>query len=311
MVPLQIKITFFMILIFLSVAAPNVVTAQDDLDNLLNDLSEEVETNNPVFGTFKSPRVINGQSIEMVAPGAMEFRISHRFGRLNSGGYNLWGLDQSTIRLEFDFGVTDWFMVGFARSSFQKTYDGFLKARLNRQMDHPILPWEYFTTTISSGMAIQGQNFSHPAYQDHFSNRVSYFHMIAVGRKFNQRISLQITGALTHQNLVETTFDQNLRGIVGLGGRFKLTNRIAMTGEYFYRIPFPNSEFAPGYSDYEDSFSVGFDIETGGHVFQLHLTNTLPMMEQGFFNETTGRWLNGDIHFGFNVTREFTLFSNN
>lgn len=308
MVHRRISIPLYLLLIIMFI--PQAALAQDDLDDLLDDLSEEVETENFILGTFKSPRIINGQSIEMIAPGAMEFRISHRFGRLNGGAYNLWGLDQSTIRLELDFGITDWLMTGFARSTYEKTYDGFLKAKLTRQTDAPSRITHYFSSAITSGIMVRSQDWPDPRFDSEFTNRLSYYHMIMLARKFNQRLSLQFTGALTMENFVETNLDANLRGSAGLSGRFKLTNRIAVTAEYFYRIPFRNYDFASSYQDYYNSLSLGFDIETGGHVFQLHFTNSLPMMERGFLNETTGNWLDGDIHFGFNITREFTLRSN-
>lgn len=304
------RINIVLLLVILVSLKPSLILAQDDLDDLLDDLSEEVETENYVLGTFKSPRIINGQSVEMVAPGAMEFRISHRFGRLNSGAYNLWGIDQSTIRFEFDFGITNWLMTGFARSSYEKTYDSFIKAKLTRQMDSPSKLTHYFSTAFTSGIMVRTQDWPDPRYDSEFTNRLSYYYMGMLARKFNQRLSLQLTGALTHENFVETNLDANLRASAGISGRFKLTNRIALTGEYFYRIPFKNYNFASSYQDYYNSLSIGFDIETGGHVFQLHFTNSLPMMERGFLNETTGSWLDGDIHFGFNITREFTLRSN-
>ena len=305
------QISHSLLVIVFMLLSSNLVYAQNDLDDLLNDLTEEVQTINYTIGTFKSPRVINGHSIEMIAAGAMEFRISHRFGRLNSGGYNLWGLDQSTIRFGFDFGIFDWLSTGVGRSSYEKTYDGFIKFRLLRQVDNPEGPKGHLGMSWVSGMIIRGQDFPDPRYADFFSNRLSYYHMLLIAKKLNPRISLQFTGALTMQNFVESNLDANLRGALGMAGRFKLNNRIAITSEYFFRVPFSTSDFADSYNNYSDSFSVGFDIETGGHVFQLHFTNSLPMMERGFINETTGKWGDGDIHFGFNITREFTLRSNN
>lgn len=306
----RLRIKYLFTICFLLFIAQNIL-AQDDLDELLDNLSDEVKTETYVFGTFKSPRVVNGHSIEMVAPGAMEFRISHRFGRLNSGGYNLWGLDQSTIRFGFDFGVLDWFSVGVGRSSYEKTYDSFIKFRLLRQKENSTSWSGLLSVNYVSGIIMRGQDFLDDRYNDQFSNRMSYYHMLLVGRKINNRISVQLTGAVTFQNLVETTLDANLRSAVGVAGRFKLSNRIAITAEYFYRIPFQNSDFSESFQENYNSLSLGFDIETGGHVFQLHFTNSLPMMERGFINETSGNWLDGDVHFGFNITREFTIRSNN
>ncbi len=282
--------------------------AQEDLEALLD--ANTTTTDEPSFtkATFKSSRLINGHSIERIAPGAMEFRIHHRFGPINGGAYNLWGLDQASIRLGLDFGLTDRLMVGFGRSSFQKTFDGFVKYAILRQGQGK------GTSGISmvylGGMSINSLRWTEPDRDNKFSQRLAYVHQLMIARKFNSNLSLQLTPSIIHKNFVDTPEDFNLFPVIGVGGRHKITKRVALTAEYFYRVPISDSDVAPNFQDFYNSFSLGVDIETGGHVFQLHITNSIQMVEKGFMTETAGQWGDGGIQFGFNIQRVFILSKN-
>jgi len=284
----------------LSIALLPGLSQAQDLDNLLDDLT--TETTDYTTSTFKSSRVINLHSPERVAPGAMEFRISHRFGPLNGGGYNLWGLDQASVRFGFDFGLTDRIMVGFGRSTYEKTYDGFVKAAILRQSTgQKVMP---VSAVWVSNMSVNSLRWEFPDRENYFSSRLAFVHQLVIARKFSDKFSAEIVPTWVHLNLTETNQDMNDIPAIGFGGRMKLSRRVAFNGEYILRLADQN---APNVDNYTNSFSVGIDIETGGHVFQLHLTNSLAMMEKGFIAENTDEWTNGGIHFGFNVTREFTL----
>lgn len=273
------------------------ILAQDDLEALLNEQDSQTSF---VSATFKNTRVLNGHSVEMMKPHELEFRISHRFGQLNSGAYNLWGLDNANIHFSLEYGINDWLNVGVGRGTYQKTFDGFLKARLLRQStgakSSPV------SVTILGTVAVN--SMKEPALQDYFSNRLSYVTGVMVARKFNNKLSLQFAPHFVHRNFVETSSDLNDLIALGFGGRYKLTNRVSLNFEYFYVLD-------PGYNNPStqtyNPLSVGVDIETGGHVFQIHLTNSLAMIEKGFIGETTGNWLNAGIHIGFNISRVFTL----
>lgn len=281
------------------------VIAQDSLEDLLD--AAAPQTDEPQFtkAVFKSSRLINGHSTERIAPGAMEFRIHHRFGPLNGGAYNLWGLDQAYIRFGFDFGLTDRLMIGVGRSSYEKTYDGFIKYAILRQGEGK------GTSGVSmvylGGVSINSLKWTSPDRDNQFSQRLSYVHQLLISRKFNSNFSLQLTPSIVHRNFVATTEDLNLFPVVGIGGRHKLSNRVAVTAEYFYRVPVGDADIAPNFQDYHNSFSLGVDIETGGHVFQLHVTNSIQMVEKGFITETAGQWGDGGIQFGFNIQRVFNL----
>jgi hypothetical protein len=271
-------------------------TAQDD--DLLSLLGEE-ETTTYTTASFKTNRVINFHSLESTAAGVFDMKISHRFGMLNQGAYDLFGLDNATIRIGGDYGITNWLTVGVGRSSFQKTYDGFIKVKLLRQSsgqrNMPI------TLALLSTGAIQTMRWADPDRDNFFSSRLYYAHQMIVGRKFSDKLTLQISPTVVHRNLVKTTAEANDVWGIGAAGRLRLNRRIAINGEYMYVLP---NQLA---SEYYNSLSIGFDIETGGHVFQLHFTNSTSMIEKGFIAETTGNWLDGDIHFGFNVSRVFTV----
>ena len=268
----------------------------------IDDLLEEVDkSNKEVIATFKSTRIITGHSIERMPEGQLDFRISHRFGTLNSGGYNLWGLDQANIHFGLDYGITDYIMIGIGRGTYEKTYDGLLKLSIFRQSTGT----KAFPVSISylSTIAYNSLKWEGPGDLNMW-DRFSYIHQILVARKFNQRFSFELNPTLVHRNLVVTELDPNDLFALGAGSRFKLTKRISVNLEYYYVVP-PQNDFRS--TDTFNPLSVGFDIETGGHVFQFHLTNSLAMIEKGFIAETTGNWQDGDIHLGFNISRVFSL----
>ena len=284
-------------LLFLVLAAS--LSAQDDLMNMLKD-STSSQTNYTT-ATFKSTRVINGHSVQMMAPGQLDVRISHRFGRVNLGAYEFFGLDQSNMHFSLEYGITKWLMVGIGRGSYEKTFDGFAKYAILRQSagarNMPV------SVSALTSVAATSLKWADPSRTNYFSSRLSYVGQVMIARKFSPSFSLQLTPTIVHRNLVPAELDPNDIYAVGAGGRMKLTRRISLNAEYFYMI---NSKQYMSETIY-NPFSVGFDIETGGHVFTLLFTNSLQMIEKGFVGETTGNWLKGDIHFGFNISRVFTL----
>lgn len=276
------------------------LSAQEE--NLLDLLGNDEEpTAEYAKAGFKTTRIINGHSFEMNSPGVLDFKISHRFGALNGGAYEWFGLDQASIRIGLDYGVTNWLNIGVGRNNVGKFYDGFIKLKFLRQQkgikNIPI------SLLLVSDMSVKTLKNSEPKHEPYlFSNRLYYTHELIIGRKFNESFSLQLMPALVHRNFVLTKAEENDVLVMGVGGRIKLTKRVAFNAEYYYVLP---NQLAPAY---KNSLSIGFDIETGGHVFQLHLTNSTGMVENAFMTETTDDWLKGGIHFGFNVSRVFTVY---
>ncbi|MEO7177046.1 MAG: DUF5777 family beta-barrel protein [Saprospiraceae bacterium] len=271
--------------------------AQTEPD-LLSSLEEE-KTTQYVTNAFKSPYVVNAKSIEMLPKGVLDFRILHRFGAVSGGGYQLFGLDQASMRLGFDYGVTKNLMLGFGRSNNKKEVDASIKYRILQQsVGARVMP---VSLVWVSGLTINGLKEPAVGVETKFSRRLAYYHELIVGRKFSDKFSLQITSMLLHQNITGGIVDPNNLYCLGLGTRWKITKRTAITLDYFYSFnKFDNRlEYTP--------LSIGVDIETGGHVFQLHFSNATGMNERAIIQDENGQWLKGEIRFGFNLSRWFQI----
>ncbi len=256
------------------------------------------------YATFKTTRLIDGHTVETLPGGVLDLKISHRFGQLNDGFYNMFGLDFASIRIGMDYGLTNRLMVGAGRSSYEKQYDGFLKYRLfwqsegekNIPLSVTLLASVMFATDTVA-MKTENKIETSPTTADKFS----YAYQVLIARKFSEDFSLQLMPSLVHQNLVDSSFNSNDVFAVGAGARIKLTKRSSLNLEYYYQLP---GTKLPGTYN---TFSVGYEIETAGHVFQVHLSNSTGMTEKTFIAENTGRWSKGDIHIGFNISRVFTI----
>lgn len=289
------KITAVLLLLFSAIGAQ-----AQDMDSLLNLLTSE-----PVRyaeASFKASRIVNGHSVEQMKKGQLDFRIHHRFGEIGDGAYQLWGLDQSSVMFSLEYGLTDRLLLGATRSTYAKTYTSFAKYKILRQSTgERTMP---ISLSLLASAEANGMKWMYPERNNHFSSRLSYVTQLLVARKFNEAFSLQLSPTYIHRNLVPEAIDPNDIFAAGIGGRYKLTKRVSVNVEYFFVVPFPQN----GKTLNPNSLSLGFDIETGGHVFQLFVTNSLPMFERGFITETTGKWLDGGIHFGFNISRVFSIY---
>jgi hypothetical protein len=284
------------IFLFCSVLSLQPLAAQDSLD-LLAGLAPQKQ---PVTSAFKSPRVIMSHSIEMLKPGVLDFRILHRFGNINQGLGEFFGLDQATIRLGLDYGIAQNLTIGIGRSNYKKELDGFLKYRpLQQSTGTGAFP---FSLVLAGGTTINTSVWTGAEKQESFLNRLSFYGQLLLGRKFTEALTLQLSPTLVHRNLVPSK-DPNDTYAIGTGGRIRLSRRVSLNTDYFFVINQNKSR------DTYNPLSVGFDIETGGHVFQLHFTNAIGMNERAFLTETTNRWRKGDIQFGFNISRTFQLKS--
>lgn len=271
--------------------------AQDQ--DLLKLLGNDKPKKERIKYAFKSPRVINNHSMEFLNPGTMDFRILHRFGQLNQGYKNFFGLDQASMRMGFDFGVFHNLMFGFGRSTYKKEVDGFIKFAPIMQSTGP---WSSpVTVALVAGMTMDGMPWADPNRKNFFTSRLAYYFEAVIGRKFSEGFTLQVMPTMVHNNLVALQTDPNNIYAIGVAGRLKLSKRIAFTWDYTHVVKgMPDS-------GYYNPLSVGFDIETGGHVFQLHFSNATGMNERAFITETTGQWGKGEVRFGFNLSRVFQL----
>ena len=274
-------------------------TAQtDDMEAVLNEAAEN--KTDYTGATFKSTRISNSHSIENTKPMHLDVRIEHRFGRLNQGAYELYGLDQATIRLGLDFGITDRLMVGVGRSTYQKTYDGFLKYKFLRQSTGK----RSFPFTAAAVASTYTNTIRYTDAEEEyleFQHRMDYAVQLLFARKFSERFSFQLMPTYLHRNYVREGAGPNDVFSFGGGGRFKITKGVAINAEYYALLDGGMRD------DFQDALSIGVDIETGGHVFQLLFTNAQPVIENAFIAENPHNFFEGDIHFGFNIVRTFSF----
>ena len=283
-------------LLVLVVATVKIATAQDvDLFKSQDEQDKKDKLNQTDYttATFKTTRMVNGQSIENVGAGILDVKISHRFGAISQGAYGLWGLDAATMRLGADYGITSKLMVGVGRTN-GGLFDGFAKYKLLRQSTGKVnMP---VSVSVSGGAIWRTQKDN---TLNNYTDRFNYSGQILIARKFNDYVSLQVVPTIVHYNSVALSTLPNDYYSVGFGGRLRLTKRVNLTAEYYPQITKKDGTV--------NSFSVGFDIETGGHVFQFHFTNSTGMDDRSFIEETKDKWSTSGVHFGFNIARVFTI----
>lgn len=273
----------------------NISLAQSDLLNELEQTEAKPET---VSATFKGSRLVNGQTIETRHTGELEFIFAHRFGAVNGGAYELFGLDQAFVRIGLEYGFTDKLSAGFGRNSVDKTMDAYLRYKLIRQKQNgmPV------TITVFTNAAVRiSPRKADATYDITLEDRMSYTTQFLIARKFTPALSLQVMPTLVHRNTVDQSREKNDQFALGFGGRLKVSRSVSLNSEYYYRLGVPAANL------YYNALGFGIDIETGGHVFQLVLTNTRGLTERAFLSETAGNFFDGDIHLGFNVTRSFQV----
>lgn len=283
--------------------------AQDDLLNMLEEEVEQESTSEKVTATFKGTKLINANTIETTKKKTLEFNITHRFGDMKIGepiGYHsYWGMDNATnIRFSFDYGLTDKISIGIGRSKTQEHYDGNLKYRFLEQKTGgmPISAAYYANMAITAVAKIP---------EDKLVNRLSYVHQLIIASKLSNAISLEVLPTLVHRNLVDKrnvhpengSTDENDLFALGFAGRFKFTKRMAFVVDYFYTF----SEFRDSRNNYYDALGVGIEIETGGHVFHINVTNSAGIIENDFIPYTNSAWDKGEYKLGFNISRVFSF----
>jgi hypothetical protein len=282
------------------------VFAQDDLLKELE--STQSGDTDYAFQTFKGTRLVNGHTVETKAAGNLEFIFAHRFGAIKGGAYEMFGLDEAYVRLGLDYGITDNLSVSIGRNSADKIMDGYLKYKVFRQSkgekNFPV------TVTALAGIAYS-LNPKKDKEPEGFEgvDRLAYTTQLLIARKFTPKFSLQLMPTFIHKNAVFQVYEDNDQIALGLGGRLKLSKSVALTCEYYHRLNPTDNDLFPELKRF-NPVGFGIDIETGGHVFQLVITNTTSLTERTFITETDGDIGDGDIHLGFNVTRTFQLKKN-
>lgn len=263
---------------------------------LLDQLPDSSSETEKISGAFKSTRVINAHSIEMLRKGNLDFRILHRFGFLDNGLKEFFGLDEASMRMSFDYAITDNFTIGLGRSTLRKEIDLFAKTRLLQQSSgDKNIP----LSIVLAGGAMVWTEKSFAAVKPDFGDRTSWYVQMLAGRKFTERFSLQLSPIWVYSNMPLSGDENNIFALGG-GARYKFSRRMAFTADYHYTINGLTSQNT-------NPLSIGIDIETGGHVFQLHFSNATGMNERAYIMETYGKFFEGDIRFGFNLSRLFQV----
>ncbi|MFT5249648.1 MAG: hypothetical protein ACI93P_001375 [bacterium] len=292
------KITLLLLIV------PFFVFSQDDL---LNELDSDSEVDNRVTSVFKSLKVVNFESTKLANKKDFYLIVAHRFGSVQNGIDDFFGLDQSVTQIKFIYGVTDWLNLGAARSSNQKKYGLHAKYRLIYQETDgfPVTIVGY--NLITANTALKDDIYPNIKFQD----RLTYTSQLLVSRKFNDNLSLLLAPSYVHENLATRSYveqengatiaydEENDQFAIGVGGRYKISKRVSINIDYGIHLN-RNSN-----SVYNNPLSIGADIETGGHVFQMHFTNAQAMFEEGFITQGQGDWSDGNFFFGFNLVRVF------
>lgn len=268
---------------------PSLIYCQDDL---LSGVDIPI-TKEKVTSTFKALKIVNLESTKLAAKKDLYFVVAHRFGSVKDGFEGFYGLDNANTQIKFIYGLTDGLNISAARSEF--AYDFATKYMLLPQIKDgfPVAVVGFNSLSINNTLK---ENL-YPKLE--FKNRLTYVAQLLISRKFSERLSLEIVPTFFHENFVQETEQNNSQYALGFGGRYKFTKRLSLNVDYAAHL-----NRAPN-SLYKNPLSIGFDIETGGHVFQMHFTSSQAIDEAGYLGRTTGDWIKGDFFFGFNLARIF------
>jgi hypothetical protein len=267
------------------------VFAQDDLLDLIN---EEPASLLPVTATFKATRIVNSQSIELARPKTLEFMIQHRFGSMKNGFYDLFGMDGAAMRFDLKYGINRRISVGAGRSSLNKNYDVFSKIKVLNQTNVFPIAMALFTKIEIETLKREND------ISDKLVNRLTYDTQLLIARKLSENVSFQFMPTWIHHNLVKTFDDDHDLFSMGVGGRLKFTKQISINADRFFPLGDRDTDFT-------QSWGVGFDIQTGGHVFQIMVTNVQGSYESAYIENASGTIDEMNIYLGFNITRVFSL----
>ncbi|PXY44404.1 DUF5777 family beta-barrel protein [Flavobacterium hydrophilum] len=268
---------------------PLLTYSQDDL----LDGVEPLVTKEKVTSAFKALKIVNLESTKLAAKGDLYFVVAHRFGSVKDGFEGFYGLDNANTQIKFIYGITDGLNVSAARSEF--AYDFATKYTLLPQIKNG------FPVTIAGFNSLSINNkLKESLYPKlEFKNKLTYVAQLLISRKFSENLSLEIVPTFFHENFVENVDQSNSQYAIGFGGRYKFSKRWSLNIDYAAHLN------RTANSLYNNPLSIGFDLETGGHVFQMHFTSSQGIDEAGYLGRTTGDWTKGNVFFGFNLARVF------
>ena len=261
-----------------------------------NDLLAGIDstaTKENVTSAFKGLKIVNLESTKLAAKGDLYFIVAHRFGSVKDGFEGFFGLDNANTQLKFVYGLTDYLTISAARSEL--AYDFSTKYTLLNQKT------EGFPVSIAgfSSLAINNTLKESLYPKLTFNDRFTFVQQLLISRKFSEKLSLEIAPTIFHENFIDNALQNNTQYAIGMGGRYKLSKRWSLNIDYAAHLNRASNSL------YKNPLSIGFDLDTGGHVFQMHFTSSQGIHEAGYLGQTTGDWTKGDVFFGFNLLRVF------
>lgn len=264
---------------------------------------ERAVTKRPVDDIFWSPNLVTQATVKNLSKGMLNVNIKHAFGFIDDGANDLFGLDeQVNVRLGVDYGITDKISVGFGRQSDAKVFDLRTKINIIEQMSDDSVP--LFIAWKGSVARTTAEN------NLDFEDDLSYFTSVMFARKFGDKLSLQVAPMFTHFNTVirpregdELLDAENNHYAIGLGLSYKINKTFAINIDYLPVI-------GERTDNTDNTFSIGLDVETGGHVFQMFFASTRWHTEDYAIARNESQFFENEIRFGFNINRVFGLGGN-
>ncbi len=269
--------------------------AQEDLLSQLDSVKsneKQIET-----AAFKALQIGNMQSTKLAAKGEWYMLVSHRFGDLSNGLDNFFGLDEAMTKFGGIYGVTNWLNFGASRQTHNKIYELTAKYKMANQEVNgfPVTIVGYNTMDINTALKKE----LYPNIK--FTDRLAFSTQLLVSRKVNEKFSVELGLINVYKNLYDDTVEQQNVFSVASGLRYKVAKRMSLNLEYAARVITSEKASNP----YHNPLTLGLDIETGGHVFQLVFSNSQPMNDVAVFSGASGDWTKGKVYFGFNMYRTF------
>jgi len=265
------------------------------------DETEAKPVDKPVYMPFESGMLIDAQSAYIPDAKTLEFVLEHRFGTVGNGIDDLFGLyAPSNIRLGLNYSLTNDLMVGFGATKTRSLTDFRLKWNILNQTRTNSVP---VTISLYGNFAIDGRDADIFGNNYKFMNRYSYFAQVIFAKKFDDWVSLQFSPSYTHINRVEPGLEHD-RFALSFSGRFKFSTQSSII--FNYDIPLHITKFQENKSpDFKPNtnFSIGWEIATGTHVFQIFIAAADNLSPQYNIMTNDHSFATNTMVIGFNITR--------
>jgi hypothetical protein len=278
-------------------------TARAQTDSLdFDDKPEQIK----IRSAFSGSTIISGQSTNVSDAGQLWVIIGHRFGTVKTGAFNAFGLDEAVMRMGFEYGILDNLSAGIGRSTAGKNYDGYLKYRLLTQAKGASSGNVPATVTLFTSAAFSSQRLrllNNNSDENYFISNLVYTYQAMVSKKVSSWLTLQISPTMIHRNQTDLESLAHNAYALGTGLQIKMRGRLSLNVDYSYVW---NKDEISTRTLY-DPIGIGLEVVTGGHVFKLHFTNSVGIIEKEYLLNTTDDFFKGEVRFGFTLLRSFIV----